>query len=79
MLPRTWEECKSDWWALLRGEYRVQCGMRGPIYRRWKGEERPMVGRAKYKGGFIKPTRIWVEKDQRWYSIDEYLKRKGDA
>ena len=78
MLPRNWTEVKSDWAALWRGEYRIRSGMRGAVYRRWRGDERPLAGRAKFKGGFIRPTRIWVEADQRWYSVEEYLIRRGE-
>jgi len=77
LLPKTWEELKSDLKALWRKEYRVQPGMRGAIYRRWNGDSAPLSGQAKYKGGFVTPTRVWVEKDQRWYSIKEYLAKQG--
>jgi len=77
-LPRTWAELLSDCQALRRGEYRIRSGLRGAIYRRWRGDERPMAGQAKFQGGYIRPTRIWVEQEQRWYHVEDYLKRKGE-
>ncbi len=73
--PKTLHEVKEDIKAWRRGERRVKPGSRGRVYKRLSDiNDMSSIGEGNVE---LVPNRVWIDKEQKWYSIEEYHKKFG--
>ena len=74
----------KDWCcALRRGEKRVAPqGVRGRVYEKRDGSDGGHPGHMPVivdPNRMLKPSRVWVDAEQRWYGVDEHRAKFGSG